>query len=164
MNARPAWREPMVWLTFGLPAASVVAGVLLVVTAVRAGGADDVDAAVQRRAQVQLTDLGPDETARRLQMSALVRFEAGAVEVLPVSGPMPRLKPLTLTLTHPTESSLDRHLVLEPHANGWRSKVGAGAAHDWLLRVAPADARWRVVGRLSAGASVARVGPALAPD
>lgn len=164
MNPRPAWREPMVWLTFGLPAASVVAGILLVVTAVRAGGADDVDSTVQRRAQVQLTDLGPDEAARQMRVSALVRIDAGGVEVLPVSGPVHRHQSLALTLTHPTDERLDRHLVLQPTTNGWRADVGVAAAHDWLLRLAPPDAHWRVVGRLAAGTSVARVGPALAPD
>lgn len=26
-EARPAWKEPMVWLVFGIPAATIVAGV-----------------------------------------------------------------------------------------------------------------------------------------
>ena len=42
------WREPMVWLVFGLPLASIVAGVTLVVIAVRSGGADTVSDQVQR--------------------------------------------------------------------------------------------------------------------
>lgn len=157
---RPAWREPMVWLTAGLPAASVVAGLLLVVTAVRAGGADDVDATVERHAQVQLSELVPDEAAQRLQMAALVRLDPGAVEVLPVSGPLPRASHLVLTLSHPTDARQDRRIELAPGPNGWQAKATVPVEHDWLLRVAPADGHWRVVGRMVRGAPT-RLGPAL---
>jgi hypothetical protein len=163
MNQRPAWREPMVWLTAGLPAASVVAGILLVVTAVRAGGADDVDAPVQRRAQIQMTELGPDEAARRLQVAALVRMDAAGVHALPVSGPLPRNGALVLSLTHPTDASRDRQLVLEPTSAGWQSPTVLPTGHDWLLKLAPPDGHWRVVGRMVRGGAT-RLGPALAPD
>ena len=159
---RPAWREPMVWLTAGLPAASVVAGVLLVVTAVRAGGADEVDAPVQRRAQIQLSELGPDEAAHRLQVSALLRLEPNAVELLPVSGPLPRASHLVLTLSHPTDAAKDRRIELAPSAHGWHAAVAIPADHDWRLRVTPVDGHWRVVGRMVRGAPT-RLGPAL-PD
>ena len=163
MTERPAWREPMVWLTAGLPAASVVAGLLLVVTAVRAGGADEVDAPVQLRAQAQVSELGPDETARNLQVSALVRLDADRIEVLPVSGPVPRDQPLVLALSHPTDAAQDRRIVLLPGAHGWQAPATLSTGHDWLLRLAPEDGRWRVVGRMVRGATT-RVGPALAPD
>jgi hypothetical protein len=159
---RPAWREPMVWLTAGLPAASVVAGLLLVVTAVRAGGADEVDASVQRRAQIQLSELGPDEAADRLQVAALVRLGADRVDVLPVSGPLPRTGTLVLTLSHPTDAAQDRRIELAPSAYGWQAAVAIPTGHDWLLRLAPADGHWRVVGRMVRGAPT-RLGPAL-PD
>ena len=158
---RPAWREPMVWLTAGLPVASVVAGLLLVVTAVRAGGADEVDAPVQRRAQIQLSELGPDEAAQRLQLAALVRLDPDAVEVLPVSGTLPRASQLVLTLSHPTDATQDRRIELAPGANGWRAPATVPVDHDWLVRVSPADGHWRVVGRMVRGAPT-RLGPALA--
>ena len=152
----------MVWLTAGLPAASVVAGVLLVVTAVRAGGADEVDTTVQRRAQIQLSELGPDEAAHRLQLAALVRLEPDAVELLPVSGPLPRAKQLVLTLSHPTDATQDRRIELAPSANGWQAAAAIPADHDWLVRVTPTDGHWRVVGRMVRSAPT-RLGPAL-PD
>jgi len=162
MTTRPAWREPMVWLAAGLPAASVVAGVMLLVTAVRAGGADEVDAVVQRHAQAQVAELGPDEAARRLQLSALVRVHDGMVEALPVSGPLPRQHRLVLVLDHPTDASQDRRLVLEPAANGWIARASLPTGHDWLLRLAPEDGHWRVVGRMVREGAT-RLGPAL-PD
>lgn len=162
MTPRPAWREPMVWLMAGLPAASVVAGVMLLVTAVRAGGADEVDATVQRHAQAQVAELGPDEAARRLQVSALVRVHDGLVEALPVSGPLPRDRALLLTLDHPTDAGQDRHLVLQPGGNGWVARATLPTGHDWLLRLAPEDGHWRVVGRMVREGTT-RLGPAL-PD
>jgi hypothetical protein len=152
----------MVWLTAGLPAASVVAGLLLVVTAVRAGGADEVDMPVQRRAQIQLSELGPDEAAHRLQVAALVRLEGDRVDVLPVSGPLPRASTLVLSLSHPTDGRQDRRIELTPSAHGWQAVAAIPAGHDWLLRLTPADGHWRVVGRMVRGAPT-RLGPAL-PD
>ena len=163
MNSRPAWREPMVWLMAGLPAASVVAGILLVVTAVRAGGADEVDAQVRRSAQVQITELGPDESARRLQVAALVRLQDGTIEVLPVSGPLPRNERLVLNLGHPTDASQDRRIQVDPSKNGWQARASLPTGHDWLLRLAPRDGEWRVVGRMTQGRPT-HLGPALAPD
>ena len=74
-NTRPFWKEPMVWLVWGLPLASVVAGLWLVVTAVRAGGADPVIDDVQRVSQIQTTDLGPDEALRLRDAGTIQSFE-----------------------------------------------------------------------------------------
>ena len=65
-HARSHWRNPVMWLVVGLPLLSIVAGVGLVVTAVRTGGADPVNDPVRRVAQIQTTDLGPDAAAKRL--------------------------------------------------------------------------------------------------
>lgn len=161
MNHRPAWREPMVWLMVGLPLASVVTGLLLVATAVRAGGADEVDDQVQHRAQVQVSELAPDERAASLQLAALVQVRPGHVELLAVSGELPRRQALRLSLRHPTDSGLDRTLQLRPTAQGWGADVDIGNGHDWLLRLSPADDSWRLVGRLPIRAAAARLGPAL---
>jgi uncharacterized protein len=160
MTDRPAWREPMVWITAGLPAASVVAGVMLLVTAIRTGGADEVDAPVQRRAQIQVAELAPDEAARRLQVSALVRIGPDRIEAFAVSGPLPHDRPLVLTLSHPVDAAQDRRVVLDPAGAGWQARTALPTSHDWLLRLAPEDGHWRVVGRMIRG-SATRLGPAL---
>ena len=63
---RPFWREPMMWLVLGLPAMSVVAGVILVTLATR-DSSDSVGDVVTRTAQIQVADLGPDARARDLR-------------------------------------------------------------------------------------------------
>lgn len=161
MGERPAFREPMVWLMVGLPAASVFAGIALVVTAVRSGGADTVNDDVQRTAQIQVTELGPDARAESMKLSAVLRLEAAAIDVLPVTGEFGRNRALTLVLSHPTDATQDRHLVLQPTELGWRIVGDVRANHDWIAQLAPADGRWRVRGRLKAGQRAAHLGPAL---
>lgn len=154
-------REPMLWLTIALPAAAVVAGVALVVTAVRSGGDDMVIDPVRRTAQIQVSELGPDERARALKLTALVRVDDGALEVLPIDGGFARNEPVTLVLSHPSQAAQDRRVELAPSELGWRAATPLDLSHDWLLQLAPQDHGWRLRGRLKAQQRAARVGPAL---
>lgn len=160
-HRRPAWREPMVWLVAAIPAASVVAGIALVIVAVRAGGADAVADPVRRVAQVQVADLGPDARARQLRLAAVVRGDRGMIEVLPVDGDFDRKAPLTLALRHPVDAGMDRSVVLLPTANGWRAGSGIDLTHDWNVQLSPADDRWRLQGRWPARQQAASLRPAL---
>ena len=65
-----------------------------------------------------------------------------------------------LLTSHPTDAAQDRRVVLKPSAHGWQGAATIAANHDWLLRLAPADGQWRVVGRMVRGAPT-RLGPAL---
>ncbi len=161
MTPRPAHREPMVWLVWGLPAASVVAGVLLVVTAVRNGGADEVTDKVQRRAQIQVSELGPDQRASAMKVVVILHIGPDSIDVLPVSGDLPRTQPLVLNLNHPTDSTRDQRLVLLPSAQGWSVPAKTDINHDWIARLGPADGAWRVLGRVQTGGSAVRLGSAL---
>jgi uncharacterized protein len=51
--ARSPWREPMVWLVAGLPAAAMLAAVVLIVILVRSSGSntDDVTEPAQETSQ-----------------------------------------------------------------------------------------------------------------
>ena len=164
MKPRPSYREPMLWLVIGLPAASVVAGILLVVTAVRSGGADEVGDAVQRHAQIQVSELAPDQLAGQLGLSAVLRVQDGIVEVLPVSGPIPRTQSLLLSLSHPSDAAQDLRLTLAPHGPGWRMSVPLSDGHDWIAKLGPVDGHWRLLGRLETGAKSVRLAPAVSSD
>ncbi len=99
---RAAWKEPMVWLVAAIPAASVLASVALLVAAARSSGNDDAVAdAVQRTAQVQVADLGPDLAARTAGLSATLRIDGDRIELTPASGAFPRDAALRLSLHHP---------------------------------------------------------------
>ena len=160
-KTRSPWREPMVWLIAALPLAAVVAGIWLLVVAVRNGGSDAVADPVHEAAQIQVTDLGPDERARQLQLTAIVRIGTGDVEVLPVTGDFDRSMPLHVALRHPMLASADREVVLQPYELGWRARIKLDASHDWNLQVTGDDGRWRLRGRLLKGQLAAHVKPAV---
>ncbi|MEO7637579.1 MAG: FixH family protein [Pseudoxanthomonas sp.] len=147
----------------GLPLASVVAGIIMIVVA---GGSDAIDTSpdqVRRTAQIQTTDLGPDQVAGAAKLSAIVRLdpEHKRVEVLPVSGDFERNSPLRLALAHPTRADLDLELMLQPTELGWRTVADIDASHDWNVRLGPLDAHWRLQGRLPKGQLATNVRPRL---
>jgi uncharacterized protein len=161
-SRRPFWKEPMVWLVWGLPLASVVAGVGLVVTAVRAGGADPVIDDVQRVSQIQTTDLGPDERAAQRKLSALVQVRPGHVDLTAVTGEFERDGELVLVMTHPTDAAQDLRLPLARTTTGWTAAADIDTRHDWNLQLAPGNTHWRLRGRLQKDMQASRLAPALA--
>jgi hypothetical protein len=136
----------------------------MIVIASRAGNDDAVADPVQRTAQVQTADLGPDATARERKLSAIVRIDAGQplVEVLPVDGDFGPAAPLQLHLRHPVTAAEDVTLQLQPTELGWRTDAEVAGDHDWNVELGPADASWRLQGRLPAGQQAAHLQPALA--
>ncbi|MFC3813354.1 FixH family protein [Lysobacter sp. GCM10012299] len=162
-------RMPVMWLVIGLPILSIVAGVGLAVIAVRSGSTDAVIDPVQRTAQIQVTELGPDARASQLKLAAVLRVDKDMVELLPVGGgfgegEVRRDEPLTLVLSHPSQAALDRSVTLMPSEMGWRANVEPAADHDWLLQLTPPDRSWRLQGRLPAGQRAAHLAPALSDD
>lgn len=158
---RHALREPMVWLVIVLPTLVVIAGIVTLVVAIRAGGNDAVPDAVQRTAQVQVAELGPEARARAMGLSAVLRVRDDRIELLPVSGAFERGRPLTLQMTHPIRAEDDHRIVLAPDAQGWSAQATLPTRHDWQLRLEPADTAWRLHGRLPAGQAAARLASTL---
>ena len=161
-NASP-WRNPMVWLMVGFPLAAVVAGTATLVIAIRAGGNDASTDDVRRTAQIQTTELGPDERAAALKLSAVLSVHntegEAALELLPATGAFVgtagesrklRAQPLRLLLQHPTRAEEDRELRLLPTATGWRVEHALDLSHDWRLQVMPEGGAWRLRARLPA--------------
>lgn len=160
-RSKSPWRVPVFWLVVGLPLLSIVAGVGLVIVAVRSGGADVVSDPVQRVSQIQTTDLGPDEAAAKLGLSAVLRVEDGVVEVLPATGKFGGGTALQLVLEHPTRQSDDLRLELLPQGPGWRVQQAVDGEHDWVVQLRDADGRWRLHGRLPKQQHAARLSPSL---
>ncbi|MGW8126960.1 MAG: FixH family protein [Stenotrophomonas sp.] len=154
----------MFWLVVGLPLLLIVAGVGLVIVAVRSGGADVVSDPVQRVSQIQTTDLGPDEAAAKLGLSAVLRVEDGVVEVLAATGKFGGGTALQLVLEHPTRESDDLRLELLPQGPGWRVQQAVDGEHDWVVQLRDADGRWRLHGRLPKQQHAARLSPSLGGD
>lgn len=161
-DRKPFWKTPMMWLVIGLPLASVVAGISLVVIAVRSGGADVVRDEVQRVSQIQTTNLGPDEQASTLGLSALLRTDEGVVHVIPVTGDFDRRAPLHVLAQHPTRATGDVEITLPPADGNWSADFALDDSHDWILQLTPADGSWRLHGRLPRQQHAVRLAPSLA--
>jgi hypothetical protein len=163
MSARPWFREPMLALVIGLPAAAVVAGIATVVIAARSSG-DTGDPRVTRVAQVQTTDLVMDRAAARSRLSAVATIAPdGVVSLTPAAGPWPA-STLRLTLRHGTDAARDRELLLTRadgvvHVGVLPGPLPAGAYNAELV---PAEGGWRLVGRLEDGGTGLRLEPAVA--
>lgn len=159
---KPFWKVPMMWLVIGLPLMSVVAGTSLLVIAIRSGGADVVRDDVQRVSQIQTTDLGPDERARELNLSAVLRTDEGVIQVIPATGEFDKRATLRVTLAHPTRATEDIQVELPPAPAGWSSTLELDDSHDWIVELMPADNTWRLRGRMPREQHAIRLAPSLA--
>ena len=163
-----AHREPMVWLVFGLPALVVVAGIATLVIAIRHRDGGEVSDQVQRTAQIQQSDLGPDSRAEALGLRALLRERDGRIEVLPVAGNLPRGQTLRLLAEHPTERALDRTLMLEPQAGqgSWLSREAFESVrqHAWKFTLTPGNESWRLRARMPKAQSAVVLLPAVSAE
>lgn len=157
---RSAWREPMLWLVAGLPAASVIAGIVLVVAIAR-GNLDALSTGVRRTAQIQAEDTRADEEALRRGLRATARRDTSRSGlVLELRGDAGDATALRLRLLHPTSAAQDRELRLDRvDAQHWRSTEMPATTNAWHLWVEPADGRWRLAGRLDAAADRATLEP-----
>ena len=168
------WRNPMVWLMVGFPLAAVIAGTATLVIAIRAGGNDANPDDVRRTAQIQTTELGPDERAAALKLSAVLSVHntdgEAALELLPATGAFVgtsgesrkfRAQPLRLLLQHPIRAEEDRELRLLPTATGWRVEHALDLSHDWRLQAMPEGGAWRLRARLPAGQRGVLLAPAV---
>ena len=161
-KSQSPWRMPIVWLVIALPATVVIASIGLIFIA-SGDGNDVVRDDVQRTAQIQTADLGPDAVAAEQKLSAIVRTddEGGFVEVLPVSGTFDHNAPLRLTLAHPAQSGRDIVLLLTPGELGWRADARPDNSHDWKVQLGPEDSHWRLQGRLPKGQQATNLRPSL---
>lgn len=161
-DKRSPWREPMVWLVVALPAVAVVGGITMVIVSNRAGNIDAVPDNVQRTAQIQTTDLGPDDRAKQLGLGAVFRIAKNGVQVFPASGTFDRTQTLHLVLQHPNRSQEDLKVDLKPDELGWSAPLEVDGRHDWKLQLTSATGDWRLRGRLPRGQQAAHLGSSLA--
>ncbi len=162
MSVRPWYREPMLALVIGLPAAAVVAGIATLVIAA-SGPSESMDLGVRRVAQTQTADLAPDHAAARLGLEASVSLDAAGALEARIEPAYPAPGRLELTLRHSADPRRDRIVTLvrsgdARYAGRLPAPLDAGA---YNLMLAPADGSWRIVGRLDRGADRAALRAAL---
>lgn len=160
---RPWYREPMLWLVLGLPAAVVVAGFLTLAIALRSGGADVASDPVQRIGKAQTLDLTADRVAARRGMRARLALSADteAIELTPDGAGFDGDR-LSLRLSHPTAASGDLSLdLLRVDDERFVGRLALPRDHAWNLQLTPAEGDWRLQGRLRRNALGADLVPAV---
>jgi len=157
---RPAWREPLVWLVVGIPALTVVAGLLTWWIAAQRADSDVADDHYRRGLAINRV-LQRDEAARAQGLKAVIESPAatdhGVVQVrLRGEGPMPEI--LILNLSHPVQAAQDQHLTLTVQADGsYRTQSGVSWPHAGRWAVSIDTPQWRLSGqaiRLEPGMSL----------
>lgn len=143
--------NPVLWLVIGLPVAAIAASFGLLYSAIHSGGADAIADRVDATGEQQIADLGPDQRARELGLSAIMRIDHGTLQALPVGGSFDRSATLRLSLLHPLQARLDLERTLRPDKFGWSVAAAPDRGHDWIVQLASGDGRWRLRGRLPRG-------------
>jgi hypothetical protein len=141
-----AIREPIVWLMFGIPLLTVIAGVYTLHIAGQAKATDVVNMPVTRMAQVQQSDLSADEAAARSNMTARLDISGGQWRVTgsdSLGGDA-----LILDLQHPIDKTRDLRLTLQKQGSSFVNETPVDKNNDWLLQLSDSKSSWRLVGRL----------------
>ena len=159
MKTGSAIREPMVWLMFGIPLLTAVAGFYTLHIAGLANASDVVNMPVARMAQVQETDLSADENAARANIAAHLDVADGQW-VISSSGHTAD-EELILDLQHPIDKTQDQILVLHRHGKLFVSNMPVNKSNDWLLQLTDSKKQWRLVGRLRKQSDTADLHPSV---
>jgi hypothetical protein len=145
-DARPWYREPMVWLVIALPALAVAGALASVVTAFVTR--DAVVADEYRKEGLAINrDPTRDRAAQRLGVSAALVVDGGAltVRLAPCTAPPPAQ--LVVIFSHATRAEHDRLVTLKAIADGvYAAPLAPLAPGHWYLEVSPADRGWRLTG------------------
>jgi hypothetical protein len=145
--ARPAWREPLVWLMLAIPAATVIAGLFTLRIASAGDGLDAAPEPVRRTLQAQVVDLAPDRRAAALGLSARLQLDATGRPHVALAGAAGEAR-MQLHFVHATRSRDDRDWTLSDDDEWLGVPLPAGARGRWVLED-PAQG-WRLVGAMRA--------------
>lgn len=135
-DARPWYREPWPWVLFGIPGATVAAGVVTI--AMAAASFDGVVADDYYREGLAINrTLARDAHAQALGLTARVQFnaEGSRVRVALAPGPGPEAE-VRLRVIHPSRGGADQRVSLAPVAPG---------LYEGALERTPGAGRWRLV-------------------
>ena len=140
-RAKPWYREPWPWLLMSGPAAVLVAGGFTAWLAfASADGLVAEDYYKQGLAVNRV--LAREEAARRLGISAEVRFADGRI-IVRLAGEQPPA--LFVRLAHATRAGLDVRLRLAPGAAGsYEAELPPLARGHWQIVIEDARGTWRI--------------------
>jgi len=161
----PRWWVPELVVMIGIPAASVLGGIVTLMLATGDLSADGEHEGVRRTDQVQTADFEPDFAAARAGLHADLRVDRGRGEVsvrLPAS--VAAREDLELVFVHSLQSGRDLRARLQPRDGAWVAALAPDAGSRWRVVLADRDRNWRLVGTLPRGGATLSLQPALPPQ
>jgi len=169
MKSMPKWWVPELAVVIGIPAASVLGGILTLAVASGDLSDDSEHTDARGNSQMQTADVSPDLAAARAGLSAQVQLERASGEVrvqLPHS--VPAQEEIELSFVHSLREGDDLQARLQARDGAWVAKLAPIADARWRIVLVGSDGerpdkRWRLVGTLPRGAAALSLQPAVAP-
>jgi hypothetical protein len=143
--ARPPWREPLVWMVFGIPGLTVVAGLFTWWIAAQRADSNVAQDYYKRGLAINRL-LERDTRAVALGLSAEVVLRGDHDLRVRIAGLAVPPASITVLLTHPIRAEKDRRLSLERQPDGdYRVVSPLAGAGTWGLSIEAQD--WRIANR-----------------
>ena len=142
--SRPGWREPLFWMVWGIPALTIVAGLLTWWIAAQRADSNVAEDWYKRGLTINRS-LERETRAQALGLRAELVLAGEHDLRLRLSGDAAPPS-LTVLLTHPIRAEQDRRLTLERQPDGgYRTVDPAVAAGTWGVAIEADD--WRLAVR-----------------
>ena len=156
------YREPMMWLIIGLPLAIVIAGIGMLIVAIRSNGTDSFPVQVRRTAQIQVEDLASDRAAIAMDLKGhlYVDPETKAIR-LELDNVPTEVMQVQLDMIHPAREMGDVHQKLVRSGDAFLGRLDVETLQVWSVQVRALDGAWRIYGRFEPGAESTYLQPAL---
>ncbi|MBP39698.1 MAG: FixH family protein [Arenicellales bacterium] len=145
----PWYRVPFVWLLIGVPASSVILGIIMITLAIRTDDGLVIDDYYQHGKEINQV-LARDQTARKRNAQARLVFDThtGVLSADLAGDNMGQVHTLACDLMHPTRSGFDQQLTLQRGPDGrLHGDFAPLNQQRWIVQVSTQD--WRLVGNLN---------------
>lgn len=169
-SSKPWYREGWAWIVLFPLILTLVSSTVMVSIAVRHAD-DTVSDTYYKDSRMYHYTAEQDLRARELELAGMLQFQRGdsperkvdsperknSTVTLDLNGNLDYPQQLLLTLSHPVEADLDRHILLELAGGGrYTGTVPVALQHRWYLRLMPQlnpqqhlDAEWRLKGEIN---------------
>ena len=143
-------QNPWPWVLFGLPALTMVAGVITIVLAVLSEDGLVADDYYKQGLAINQA-LARDEAAKRYGLRATVALSEGSIRVSLIGNGEYRLpEKLAMRWMHPTQAGSDRTVALTRQQDGaYVVEVPMLAVGRWNVSIEDPSREWRLVGSVA---------------
>jgi hypothetical protein len=145
LKPAPAWHEPLVWLVFGIPALTVVAGLITAWIAVHRADSNVAEDYYKRGLAINRS-LDREARAQLPGLVVEISLQANRSMTMRLSGKLTPPESVTLSMTHPVHAEQDRRIILERGPDDlYRATIPQTNRIAWDIAIESQD--WRITAR-----------------